>query len=56
MAVIEITAETVTHKSNTWHKGDQPTVSRRLCIQLMIEQKAIFIKDGCGCNHSRQQH
>jgi hypothetical protein len=54
MVVIEITADTVEHKSSTWHKGDEPTVLRWLGAKLIFEGKANFIEDGCGCNRKRK--
>lgn len=53
MVVIQITADTVQHKSSTWTKNDEPTVARWLATKLIFEGKAIFIEDGCGCNRKR---
>lgn len=49
MVVVEF-LKTYQHTSTrTWHKGDRPTISRELCVKLMIKQVVRYLGEGCGC-------
>lgn len=49
MVIIEL-LETYKHtERRTWQTGERPVVARSLAVKLMIEGKAKYIAEGCGC-------
>jgi len=49
MVVVEFLKQYRHTARRTWHTGDRPTISRALCVQLMITQTVRYLGEGCGC-------